>query len=434
MSQSPPEAERGGTRAEVLAWAMYDWANSAFSTILITIVHGYLTGVVFEKGDPWGPTWYAWGISASMVVAACLSPVVGALADVNRSKRRWLAATALLGAGGAVAMAAVPPDNAVAVVVLLMATSLCFQLSLGVYNAFLPEIAREDRMNAVSAWGFALGYLGGAIALILAMVVLQVGPSLGVPDVAGRLRIGILIMGLWWGLFSIPTLWVLRDRGQAPALREPMLAAAILAFRDVGRTLAGIRRYRILALFLLGFLFYNQGVQAVLSQSSTFAREELQFETAELAHLILMIQFLALPGAVLVGRLSDRLGQKPTLLACLAVWVTLLLAAFFLVTAKWQFWILGGVVAMVMGGTQSVSRAIMGTMTPPRRTGEFFGFFNFSGKATDFMGTFLFGLTILLTRSARWAILSLLVFFLIGWALAARINVAEGRRQALAEG
>jgi len=143
-----------------------------------------------------------------------------------------------------------------------------------------------------------------------------------------------------------------------------------------------------------------------------------------------MIQIIALPGAMLVGRLADRFGQKPTLMGCLAVWVGLLVAAFFVVS-KAQFWVLGIVLALVMGGTQSVSRAIMGRMVPPAHSAEFFGFFNFSGKATSFLGTFLFGLMMLLTGSARLAILSLLVFFLIGWAITARINVERGRRQAL---
>jgi UMF1 family MFS transporter len=223
---------------------------------------------------------------------------------------------------------------------------------------------------------------------------------------------------------------VLRDRGGPSQGKQPFFAAAQRALREVGTTLQNIRRYRFLALFLLAFLLYNEGVQTVISQASVFASDVLQFQPTELILLILLIQILALPGAMLVGWLADRLGQKRTLIGCLAVWAAILLAAFF-VQNKAEFWVLGGFVAMVMGGTQSVSRAIMGVMTPSGRTGEFFGFFNFSGKATSFLGPNLFGWILLLTGSARLATVSLLVFFLLGWALAARVNVAEGRRQAV---
>ena len=428
---TPPNAVPG-SRAEVIAWTMYDWANSAYSTILITIFYQYLTAEVFDAADPWGSTLYAWGISVSMLTAAVLSPILGALADANRSKRRWLAVTALGGAAAATTIALVPPSATWLVIALFVAMSLMFELSLGFYNGFLPEVADERTMNRVSALGYAVGYLGGALALILAIAVGMLGDRIGLADSGDQLRVGIGIMGLWWGLFSVPTLWVLRDRGQPPEHAQPLVAAARKAVGEVGRTLANIRRYKMLMLFLLGFLFYNDGIQTVLSQASVFATKvpELSFSAQELALLVLVIQFAALPGALLIGFLSDRMGQKPMLLFCLAVWIGLLVAAYF-VSSKTQFWILGGVLALVMGGTQAVSRAIMGYMTPPDHTAEFFGFFNLSGKATSFMGPFLFGGIFRLTGDPRAAILSLLVFFFIGMALVVRINIHQGRRQAV---
>ena len=427
-----PPAGASGTRTEVFAWAMYDWANSAYSTILITIFYQYLTTQVFDEKDAWGSTLYAWGIALSMLTAAVLSPLLGAVADANSSKRRWLALTALGGALAATCVALVPTSAAWLVVLLFVVMSLMFELSLGFYNGFLPEIADERTMNRVSAWGYALGYLGGAMALILALLVRVFGDRLGLPAPAAQLRAGIAIMGLWWGLFTVPTLWVLRDRGRPPDRKKPLAAATRSAIREVGRTLANVRRYRMLALFLLGFLFYNDGIQTVLSQASVFATKtpELSFSTEELALLILVIQFAALPGAILVGFLADRLGQKPVLMSCLAVWVGLLVAAYF-VNNKEQFWALGGVLALVMGGTQSVSRAIMGHMTPPEHTAEFFGFFNLSGKATSFMGAFLFGAIFKATGDPRAAIASLLIFFFVGLLLVALVNVGQGRRGAL---
>ncbi|MBN2022664.1 MAG: MFS transporter [Pirellulales bacterium] len=427
---APTQARWTGSGAEVFAWAMYDWANSAYSTLSITILVGYILNVVVP-GDR-GPVVWAWGISGSMFGAAVLSPIAGAMADARRAKRRWLGVTALGGAATAILMGLVPPTWPAAIIALFVLTSFFFELSLGFYNGFLPEIADERTMNRVSAWGYALGYLGGALALIVALVVKQYGPELGLPELADQLRAGLVIMGLWWGVFTLPTLWILRDRENGPLQEGTTRALVAGALGRVGTTLRNVRRYHMLALFLLGFLFFNDGVQTVISQASVFADRALGFDVAELVKLILMIQFLALPGACAVGWLADRFGQMPTLLGCLVIWIVLVAAAYF-VTTKDQFWVLGVVLAMVMGGTQSVSRAIMGRMTPQARTAEFFGFFNFSGKATSVFGTFLWGAMMWATGSPRLAVVSLLVFFLLGLAITARVNVAEGRRQALAD-
>ena len=436
MSDSPASPSRA-TRSEVFAWALYDWANSAYSTLSITVLVYYIK--VISPGE-WGSVVWAWGISLSMFVAAVLSPIVGAMADAQRSKRAWLAVTALGGSAAAVAMAMMPSSNAWAIIALFVTTSLCFELSLGVYNGFLPEIADDRSMNRVSAWGYALGYLGGALALVLAIIVMRVGPSLGLPEQVDQLRAGILIMGAWWGLFTLPTLWILHDRGTRPERRPSTSKIVVGALSEVGRTLRNVRRYRTLALFLLAFLLYNDGIQSVLSQASVFAKDVLSFSLDELIGLILLIQFVALPGAMIVGHLADRFGQRRVLMICLAVWVALVTAAFF-VTTKSQFWVLGIILALVMGGTQSVSRAIMGVMTPKSKTAEFFGFFNLSGKATSFLGTFLFGAIIAVgnssgwtaARSTRWAVLSLLVFFIAGWIIVGRIRVEQGCREAQAE-
>lgn len=609
----PARATPLAARKAVWAWAAYDWANSAYSALSITILVAYIKLVV-SPGAVGNLIW-SWGISASMLLAAFLAPIVGAMADARSNKRTWLAATAFPGSLLAVAIAFVPEDAVVLVTCLFVTMSLCFELSLGFYNGFLPEIAPPEKLNRVSAFGFSAGYVGGGLALLLAVVVLGYGQVFGLPDgtaltkdvhrlesgtfevavengrhdvsvlvgdpanareamqitiegatlapvstgagetrlvetttdvrdgavtikfeggedgvsVAGihvapkngalmpaldfgtagsdaaaghvwvlgddayesralsgeggrlsyaendvvnevyrvwptytsvpelpteeaglevafgwkngsitardavqpiRFRIGILVMGLWWGVFTIPTIWVLRDRGTPVAESQSPIQTATHAVREVKRTLVNVRRYPILAIFLVAFLIYNDGVQTVISQASVFAIDALEMATSELILVVLMIQFLALPGAWTVGRLADLIGQKQALVGCLVVWVGLLVAAYF-VTTRPQFWIMGVVLAMVMGGTQSVSRAIMGMMTPEARSAEFFGFYNLSGKATSFLGPFLFGLVMLATGKAHLAILSLLAFFLIGLALVARVDVARGRREAV---
>jgi MFS transporter, UMF1 family len=436
-------------RREIYAWAMYDWANSAYTSLSITVLVYFISKVVVAADSPTaaqiskfaaragldlattdcGAVVWSWGISFSMLVAALLSPVLGAMADARAAKRWFLAAMALPGAASAVVMAFLPLSAPWLIVVLFFLMTLFFELSFGFYNGFLPELATVETMDRVSALGFSFGYVGGGLALGLQFLVFAFGAWIGIDDVVVQLRIGLAIMGLWWGLFSLPALLLLRDR-QAPRGEQlPLAATTRQAVREVIGTLRNIRAYRTLALFLLGFLFYNDGIQTVISQASIFAERDLAFTPQELLLLIWAFQFICLPGALAVGRVVDRLGQKRTLMICLGVWVALLAASYFIQT-KSQFWMLSIVLGLVMGGTQSVARAIMGVMTPPARTAEFFGFFNFSGRATSWLGTFLFGAVIARTGSARLAILSLLVLFIVGWAITLPVDVARGRRDA----
>lgn len=415
-----------GTNREIFAWALYDWANSAYSTLSITILISYIKEDVLPGNA--GTLLVGTGLGITTFASALLSPVLGAVADANASKRRWLAGTALSGAAASALMFFTNQHLAWLMVVLYVVSVMGMEMSQAFYNAFLPEIAEDERMGRVSAWGYALGYVGGGLALALAVLMLASRDRLGLDLVVCK-RLGLLLMGLWWGGFTLPTVFMLKDKSKPADTRKPFLEAARVAFGNVGHTLANIRSYRMLTLFMVGFLVYNDGVQTVISQASVFAIELLKMGPQELAGVVLMIQFIALPGALAVGWLGDRVGQKPMLMLCLAVW-TAILALSFLVTEKWHFWCMAAAAALVLGGTQSVSRAIMALMTPPRHTGEFFGFFNFSGKATSIFGPVFFSVILATTEKPHYALASLLAFFIVGWAIVAPLNVAEGQRQA----
>ncbi len=415
---------------KILCWAMYDWANSAYTTLLITVLVAYIQRVVFPVED-WGRTGaviWAWGISLSMFLGAVLSPVVGAIADAQAAKRRWLAITALAGSAASILMGIVPPRMYVAVVGLFVFANLMLELSLGVYNGFLPEIASKKQMNSASAWGYGLGYLGGGIALAIAMMILQFGGHIGLPTTEIRLRFSLILMGSWWALFTLPALFVLRDRQSGGHVKTSFRQSLRASVADVSRTLRSLRSNLPLAFFLLSFLFYNDAVQTVISQASTFALQELSFPEAELMAVILMIQFLALPGSLVVGRCADWFGQKSTLLGCLMVWSSVLFLAL-MVHHKTGFWMLAVVIALVLGGTQSVSRSLMAIMIPTDQNAQYFGLFNLSGKATSFLGTFLFGAIVAGTGSSRWAIFGLLPLFVIGALLMSKVNVLPQQEQ-----
>jgi UMF1 family MFS transporter len=414
---------------EVVAWALCDWANSAYSTLLITIVVSYLQAYVLP-GDA-GILAYGWGLGVSMFISAMLSPVLGAMADARANKRTWLLCTSFVGAACSISMGLVPPDwrfGPIAFMTLFFVASLAFELSFSFYNGFLPEIADEQSMNRVSGYGYAAGYFGGGLALAVAIAVLSIGSGYGLSTVTG-LRVGLVIMGLWWAAFTLPAAFILRDRNPPRGKAQTFAATARVAIGEVLHTLSSIRRYSVLALFLLGFLLYNEGIQTVMSQASVFAREVLRMTPSELGMVVLMIQFVATPAALGVGWLGDRLGAKTTLLGCLVIWCGLLVAAFF-TTTKVQFWCLGVVLAMVMGGTQSISRAIMGSMTPTAKTAEFFGFFNLSCRATSMVGPILFAQMLVWTDSANVAILSLLVFIVAGMVIVSGVNLRKGVEQA----
>jgi UMF1 family MFS transporter len=413
---------------EVVAWALCDWANSAYSTLLITIVVVYLQNFVLP-GDA-GILAYGWGLGVSMFLSACLSPILGAMADARANKRTWLLCTSFTGATCSVLMGLVPPTWPWAFMALFFLASLAFELSFSFYNGFLPEIADEASMNRVSGYGYAAGYFGGGLALAVAIAVLSIGGARGLTTEHG-LRIGLAIMGLWWAAFTLPAAFILRDRNPPRGKALGFAQTAKLALGEVGCTIRSVRCYSALALFLLGFLLFNEGIQTVMSQASVFAQKVLAMQAQELAMVVLMIQFLATPAAIGVGWLGDRLGAKATLLMCLGIWCGLLVAAYF-ITEQWQFWCLGAVLALVMGGTQSISRAIMGAMTPPAKTAEFFGFFNLSCRATSMVGPILFAQMLVWTGSANVAILSLLVFIVAGMAIVTAVNLRKGIEQAKA--
>lgn len=417
---------RSQRRRDVVAWYGYDWANSGYTTLMITVFAVYIQRTVFttETSGSTGAVVWAWTVAISMLVGALLSPIAGALADARAGKRVGLALTAFGGSGACMAMAIVPPNQAWLVTFFLLVANICLELSLTFYNGFLPEIANEEEINSVSSAGMGWGYLGGGIWLALAMLLLSFGQSLGLGDGSQLLRICIFLTGVWWLVFTIPATVLLRDQKREKSAAT-ILQAGHSAFHDVLDTLKQIRVQRTLLLFLIGFLFFNDGLQTVISQSSTFAMQELRFTDRELVGVVLMVQFVAMPGAILTGWVADKLGRKTTLLLCLGVWIGLLGSAWF-IQSKTAYWLMASGVAIVLGGTQAVSRAIMGVLTPPQQEARYFGFFNLSGKATSFMGTFVFGLIVALTGSSRLAIVNLLIFFVIGLGFVWRIDLKRG--------
>jgi UMF1 family MFS transporter len=400
-----------GTWLQKASWALYDWANSGYGLIVIGPIFSYyfITELLPKLSEDTAGVRIAgvtipgsgmMGIlnSLSMALMAVAAPVLGAVADIKGWTKRLLVINATVGSVLTLAMVFLRPGMWHIGALLYLASNFCFGTSFAFSNAFLPKLAVPEKQGSLSGWGFALGYIGGAVALIIA-------GSMDSP------RFGLAFAGAWWLIFSLPAFFLL-DEFTAQATerdRGPLLMAG---FRRIEHTFRNLRQYRMLFLFLLAFLLYNDGIETVISMSSSFGTEVLKMTQAELVRMFLVVQFVAFFGAVAFGYLSDRLGNKPVVLITLCVWVGAALTALFIRTPT-QFTILGVVIGLVLGGAQASSRALMGVLAPKHIHNEAFGFFSISGKFASIFGPLLyFGLAT--SMGPRWGVLSVPPFLIAG--------------------
>lgn len=422
------------------AWYIYDWANSGFATTSIALFLGpYLTVLAKAAADPAGyvhpfgisvdaRSYWSFLVSLSVILQVAVLPVVGALADYGRRKKQYLGITAYIGAAAACAMFFLKDDRYLVGGALFIVGNVMFGASIVVYNSFLPEIATPEERDAVSSKGWAIGYLGGGTLLGLNLVLYLNAAKLGISD-ATAVRISLGSAGLWWGVFTIPPLLALRNRGPAHTLHAATAVAA--AFRQLRGTLGDIRRYRQTMLFLVAYLLYNDAIQAVLALASQFGNDELNIPVSQLTLAILMVQFVAFAAALLFNWVAARIGARHSIAAGLLLWIMTLLYIYAAVKTTGQFFIAAAAIGVVMGGTQALSRSLFAQLIPRGKEGEYFGIYEISDKGTSWLCPLIFGIALQMTRSYRLAILSLIIFFMAGLVLLMRVNVASGEREAL---
>jgi UMF1 family MFS transporter len=432
----PVDSQENGKptlRQARFGWCMYDWANSAFATVILAaVLPVYFAGLVPEQGarlELFGlsrtvSATVLWGyaVACSMFLVAVSAPWLGALADRRGCRRRWLIYFCLAGSAATSLLVLAGEGRYLFAAGLFIVANVSFAASNIFYNAFLPVLAEGSEMDTLSARGFAYGYLGGGLALLVVFALISFPALFGLPDRGLATRIGFLLTGLWWALFSLPTFRYLSD--DLPRGREPSLPAG---WRGYLQTFLAIRRYPDLLRFLLAFLFYNDGIQTIIVVAAIFAREELGLSQGSILGCFLMIQFVAMPGSLLFGRIAARFGARMAVFICLLLFVLVTLFASRM-EHNWEFWLLGLVVAVILGGSQSISRSLYGALIPPGKSAEFFGFYAITGKFSSIIGPFSFALIADLTGSTRLAILTLTIFFAVGIALLATVDVERGRR------
>jgi len=311
---------------------------------------------------------------------------------------------------------------------LFLIANLAFGASVVIYNSFLPDIATEKERDSVSSKGWGIGYLGGGMLLALNLLLYSSAGSLGLTQ-AEAVRISLASAGLWWAAFTLIPLATLHNR---PPLRQlpPGERAIRTGFLQLGRTLHDLRQYPQTVIFLLAYLLYNDAIQAVITLATQFGNDELKIPMSSLTLLILMVQFVAFFGAIGFNWIAAATGAKRAIMLALVVWTGVLVAIYVSVRTTAQFFVMGAVVAIVMGGSQALSRSLFSMMIPKSKEAEYFGLYEISDKGTSWLCPLLFGLALQFTGSYRFAILSLVVFFLAGLALLARVDVPRAAREA----
>ncbi|MFC4591552.1 MFS transporter [Sphaerisporangium corydalis] len=426
-------------KREQRGWYWYDFANSGFQSTVITVFLGPYLTTLAEKAaggengfvgflgfDFRAKAYFSAIVAISVVLQIVVMPVAGALADHTGRKKELLGLFAYLGAAATLGFYFVQGDAYVLGGVLFIVANVAFGAAMVVYNSFLPQIAAADERDKVSSHGWGFGYLGGFVLLAVNLFLYQ-GSGI---ETGLAVRISLASAGLWWAVFTVIPLMRLRNRRVATDETTP---GQIIggSFRQLGRTLADLRRYPRSLLFLLAYLIYNDGVQTVISFSATYADQELGLGKSTQITAILMVQFVAFGGALLLGRLAARFGTKRTVLVSLVVWTGVVAVAYFLQKgAAVQFYAIAFLIAIVLGGTQALSRSLYSLVIPAGREAEYFSLFEISDKGSSLLGSFTLTLALQITNSYRVAILSLVIFFVIGFGLLMAVNLPRAIREA----
>jgi UMF1 family MFS transporter len=428
------------TRGERIGWYFYDWANSAFSTTVVTVFLGpYLGSIADNASDangrvhPFGipvaaGSLFAYTVSLSVMLQVLVLPLVGALADRSSHKKQQLALAAYIGAGATIGLVFLTGDRYLLGALLFLVANIAFGASVVVYNSFLPQIAGRDDRDRVSSIGWAFGYIGGGLLLALNLAAVSGAEAFGMSadEIA---RWSIVSAGVWWAGFTTIPLRQLRNR---PAVAGEGCGSSVLdGFRQLGRTLRGLKAYPLTLSFLLAYVMYNDGIQTVIALASVYADKELRLEQSVQVQTILLVQFLAFFGALLLGWIARRLGSKKTILGSLVLWTLVVTVAYVLPAHRpVPFVLLGALLGIVLGGSQALSRSLFSQLIPHGEEAGYFGIYEISDKGTSWLGPLLFGLAFQITNSYRSAIISLIAFFVIGFVVLAAVPIHNAIRAA----
>jgi UMF1 family MFS transporter len=403
------------TLREQVSWCLYDFGNSAFTTVIVTVAYSvYFTEVVAGEG---GTTLWGRGVAFSMLLVALLSPLLGALADSSGKKKKFLLITTLVSVLFTTLLYTVKKGDLFKGLFFFIIANVAYNAALTFYDAFLKELTTDDRMGRLSGYGWATGYVGGFFSLLL--VVPFIGGGLESDD----FRFSFLVTGFFFLIFSLPLFLYLKERAapQAPNTDSYFKTG----FKRMGETLRHIRQFKDLIRFFISYLFYNDAINTIIVFSSIFARQVLQFTPSQLITYFIITQVSAAAGSFLFGPITDRLGPKRTITITLVGWLVVVFWAYNVETHL-GFYGVGLFAGSILGATQSASRTLLAQFAPIEKNAEFFGFFSLTGKVSASIGPLFYGEIVRLTGSQRWATLSLALFFILGLVLLQSVDEQKG--------
>jgi UMF1 family MFS transporter len=430
------------SKREQIGWCMYDFANSAFYTTVITLFLGpYLTALATNAADPSGyvhplglpiyaRSFWSYAVSVSVILQVVFLPMVGAVADYGRRKKQVLGATAYLGAMATIAMFFLEGSDYLLGGLLFLIANVAFGAAEVIYNSFLPEIAPPADRDTVSSKGYAYGYIGGGVLLALNLALFLSAKKIGITE-GLAVRISLCSAGVWWAVFTIPTLLALHNRGPAHPLSRGQNAVATVV-RQLAQTLKEVGRYPQTAIFLIAYLLYNDAIQTVIALSSQFGSDELKIPQAQLTLTILMVQFVAFFGALGFNWVASKTSAKRAVVVSLIIWIGVIVYILWVKTTV-AFFLMAAVVALVLGGSQALSRSLFAQLVPKGQEAQYYSVYEVTDKGTSWICPIVFGIVLQFTKSFRLALLSLVFFFVAGLLILLKVNVAQGERDVAAQ-
>ena len=431
-------------RREQVGWYFYDWANSAFYTTVVTVFLGpYLTGIAKAAAESLGEgnvfiyplgikvrdgSFFPYVVALSVGLQMVFLPILGAIADYSHRKKQMLALFAFIGSFATMGLYFLQGTNYMLGGGLFVLANLSFGASIVFYNSFLPDIAGPEERDRVSSIGWAIGYLGGGLLLALNLYLFSKAESFGLTT-GHAVRISLASSGAWWAIFTLIPIATLKNRLRA---KEPPPGQNYLVtgFKQLRHTIRTARSYPQTLLFLIAYLLYNDGIQAVIALASVFGAEELKLDQSTLVQVILLVQFAAFFGSLIFNWVAKAVGSKRAIIVSLVIWTGVLVYAYGFLQTRVQFFILGAVIAVVLGGSQALSRSVYSLMIPKGQEAEYFSLYEVSDKGTSWLAPLMFGLALQFTGNYRVAILSLVVFFIVGLVLLVRVNVRDAAIEA----
>ncbi len=420
-------------RKIINSWAMYDWANSAFATtIMAAMFPDFYRGLAKAAGFSEANATAAWAFTAAIyqVIVALLAPVLGAISDHTGGKKWYVAFFAGMGVIGTGLFVVLGGDSYILGSALYIVGAVGFSGANVFYESLLPHIAKKGDIDQVSTRGYAMGYVGGGILLVINMLWYRWPDYFLMPDTGFAVRAAFVSVSVWWALFSIP---LFRNVPEPPVVRTVDRAANALSAgsKRLVHTFRKLTSYKQLLLFLVAFWIYNNGIGTIITMATAYG-DEIGIELEHMVIALIITQFVGIPFSFAFGSLAKRISAKRGILLAVVVYTLISIAGYFMQTAT-HFYILAFMVGTVQGGSQALSRSLYGNMVPKSQSAEFFGFYSTSSKIAGVLGPLLFGVVSKISGESRLSIVSLIIFFLVGGLLLLRVDVGEGIRVAREE-